>query len=124
MSDGEGAGRREGSRCSKARGVPPVISLSPNTERARELVSSVLVTERVGEWVGKADVFPHHCLSHRGDEQQRKAPLQKLPMDPQRRSQHINLAVSSSSCPVPESPFPCALPHLPILFCTACLLTS
>lgn len=122
MGKGLAGGKALGA--AKLMGIPPVISLSPNTERARELVSSVLVTERVGEWVGKADVFPHHCLSHRGDEQQRKAPLQKLPMDPQRRGQHINLAVSSSSCPVPESPFPCALPHLPILFCTACLLTS
>lgn len=66
-------------RVAKLMVVPELISQSPNTERARELVSSLPVSEGVSET--KADAFPHHCLSHRGDEQLRKVPFQKFPID-------------------------------------------
>ncbi|XP_060232868.1 LOW QUALITY PROTEIN: putative protein FAM90A13P [Meriones unguiculatus] len=39
----------------------------------------------------KTEKKPSQVTGQRGDEQQRKAPFQKLPMDPQRRGQHINL---------------------------------
>ena len=71
----------------------------------------------------KAEVFPHHCLFHRYDEQQKKAPFQKFPREPQRGDQKLNLAVSKVDTlflKVPFSQFCLLAPS----FCPAYLLTS